>query len=219
MDIKPLKWKYRLIRRLLTPIYKGLYHQFAWTYHSAAWVVSLGQWNDTIRHFATLIPTGPVLELGHGPGILQEELERLNITRFGIDESRQMNRMAWRRAKRANQSADLVNCLAQILPLPDHAFRTVVATFPADYIFDQDTLGEVQRVLLPRGDLLILLSAYFWWNHLGNLFRREKTGSHELPDGWVESIRGRFAAMPWKVEVLAPAFRKTTLLIIHCQKL
>jgi hypothetical protein len=43
-----------------------LYHQLAWIYDFAAWLVSAGRWNDWIRSAGELVTTGPVLDIGCG---------------------------------------------------------------------------------------------------------------------------------------------------------
>ncbi|HEX2993689.1 MAG TPA: class I SAM-dependent methyltransferase, partial [Anaerolineales bacterium] len=53
----------------------------------------------------------------------------------------------------------LTRGLAQHLPFPDETFDTVVATFPAEYIFDPETLIETRRVLVPGGKFVILPGA------------------------------------------------------------
>jgi ubiquinone/menaquinone biosynthesis C-methylase UbiE len=54
---------------------------------------------------------------------------------------------------------NLTRGLAQHLPFPNAAFDSVVATFPAEYIFDPTTITEVQRVLAPGGRFVILPGA------------------------------------------------------------
>lgn len=54
---------------------------------------------------------------------------------------------------------NLTRGLAQRLPFRNQSFDTIVATFPAEYIFDPDTLAEAQRILAPGGRLVILPGA------------------------------------------------------------
>jgi SAM-dependent methyltransferase len=53
----------------------------------------------------------------------------------------------------------LTRGIAQNLPFPSEFFDTVVATFPAEYIFDPKTLMEAQRVLKNNGRFVILPGA------------------------------------------------------------
>lgn len=149
----------RLIQILLRPIYYLLYHQFAWTYDFVAAVVSLGRWQDWVQ-VALPFLSGRVLEIGFGPGHLQLYLDQKNIKTLGLDESRQMARQASRLLKRNGISSRLFCGYAQNIPFAGGSFDSVAATFPAEYIFDPQTLKEIYRVLVPSGHLIILPMAW-----------------------------------------------------------
>lgn len=143
-----------------------LYHSFAWAYDWVAATVSLGHWNEWVRASAGLLrapavgTTLPVLELGCGTGHLQEYLAVQGIASCALEESPQMIALARRRLAQAGHAPRLARGMAQRLPYPSAAFPLVVATFPAPYIFEAQTLAEVQRVLAPGGELVILLAAW-----------------------------------------------------------
>ena len=82
-----------LIQILLQPIFHLLYHQFAWTYDFVAAFVSLGRWQDWVDAVVPFM-SGRVLEIGFGPGHLQELLNKQNFPVFGVDESSQMAQKA-----------------------------------------------------------------------------------------------------------------------------
>jgi ubiquinone/menaquinone biosynthesis C-methylase UbiE len=149
----------RLIQILLRPFFHLLYHQFAWTYDLVAAVVSLGRWKEWV---GTALPylSGNVLEIGFGPGHLQASLIVKNISTFGLDESAQMVRQATKRLQKKGASNHLVRGYAQNIPFPGEIFNNVVATFPAEYIFEPRTLNEIRRVLLPAGQLVIIPTAW-----------------------------------------------------------
>jgi len=154
----------RRIFLLLRPIFYLLYHQFAWTYNFVAAVVSLGRWRYWVK---TALPylNGRVLELGFGPGYLQQFLSEKRLPSFGLDESRQMARQA-RRHLRQQGVIPCISCgYAQSMPFADCIFDSVVATFPAEYIFDPQTLTEIRRVLVPSGNLVILPMAWISGMH------------------------------------------------------
>lgn len=148
----PRVWSaYRaLIRRLLHHFYR----EFAWTYDVVAWGVSAGLW----RHWVlALLPEarGRVLELGFGTGYLQAALsDRPGVV--GLDASPQMARLAARRVRRQGRLPRLARGIAQALPFAAASFDTVLATFPAEYIFDPATHAEIRRVLAPGGRLVLL---------------------------------------------------------------
>ncbi len=148
----------RLLLSLFRLFFHLLYHQFAWTYDLVAAVVSLGRWRIWVLSALPYL-SGHVLEIGFGPGHLQLALHARGLPTFGLDESLQMGRQADRRLRRNGFPANLSRGYAQNLPFPDNAFETVVATFPAEYIFAPNTLSETRRVLVPGGRLVILPTA------------------------------------------------------------
>jgi ubiquinone/menaquinone biosynthesis C-methylase UbiE len=149
----------RLIVYLLRPFYCLLYHQFAWTYDLVASVISLGHWQEWVQ-VALPYLNGCVLELGFGTGHLQLSLNEKNLPVFGLDESHQMAHQASRRLRKQGAISRLLRGYAQYLPFADGVFDSVIATFPAEYIFDPQTLKEIMRVLVPAGMLVILPMAW-----------------------------------------------------------
>ncbi len=145
------------LHTILRIIYQLLYHSFAWSYDLVAASVSFGRWKDWVKEVLPLINSNKVLEIGFGPGHLQVELIRRGFQVCGLDESEQMVRQAARRIKKQRQKVNLTRGLAQCMPFPEH-FETVVATFPSEYIFDPRTIEEINRVLVPGGTLIVLLS-------------------------------------------------------------
>jgi SAM-dependent methyltransferase len=148
-----------LIQILLRPIFYLLYHQFAWTYDLVAAVVSLGRWQEWVRSALPYL-SGRVLEIGFGPGHLQASLNEKKIPTFGLDESSQMVRRAARLLRHKGTSGHIIRGYAQSVPFAAGTFNSVVATFPAEYIFDPQTLYEIRRVLLPGGQLVIIPIAW-----------------------------------------------------------
>ena len=153
----------RLIQSLMRFFFHLLYHPFAWTYDLVAWVVSLGRWQSWVQ---TALPhlQGRVLEIGYGPGHLQLSMHEKGLRAYGLDESRQMAQQASRRLRRKGFSPQLSRGYAQSLPFPKNSFETVVATFPAEYIFDPETLREIQRVLVGGGKFVLVPAAWITGN-------------------------------------------------------
>ncbi len=149
----------RLLALLLRTAFSLLYHQFAWTYDLVAATVSLGRWKSWVRSSVPFLQ-GRVLEIGYGPGHLQQSLNEIGLTAFGLDESPQMVRQASRRLRRLGCPLRLSRGLAQSLPFKEQAFDSVVATFPSEYIFDPATLKEIRRVLVDEGRLVIIPMAW-----------------------------------------------------------
>jgi len=219
---------YRALTRLLRIYFKLLYHQFAWTYDWVADAVSLGMWQDWVLAILPLINIWPVLEIGHGPGHLQSALKQRGVQTFGLDASRQMGRLAIKRLRRSGYPPSLVNGIAQTLPFSNDTFRSVVSTFPAEFIADAKTLSEIWRVLVPGGDLYILPVAWItgkrWTERLAAwIFRFTKQspnfqatneGEPNLAD-WTS----HWINPPWQIgfrlEVEHLSLKSSTLLIIH----
>jgi SAM-dependent methyltransferase len=152
-----------VLNKVLSLFFRLLYHPFAWTYDLVSGVVSFGRWQTWVKSSLPFLEGPNILELGYGPGHLQASLISQGFISFGLDESKQMSRIARHRlmniATNPN-SIHLVNGRAEQLPFTSHYFQTVVVTFPTQYIFDPVTLSEVQRILAPRGKLVVLLAAW-----------------------------------------------------------
>jgi ubiquinone/menaquinone biosynthesis C-methylase UbiE len=58
-----------------------------------------------------------------------------------------MARQAGKRLKNNRHDLRLSQAQAQALPFPDKTFTNIVATFPTDYIMEDETLTEIHRVL------------------------------------------------------------------------
>ena len=164
------------MKTLLRFFFRLLYHQFAFTYDLVAATVSFNRWKDWVMSVIPFLAGNRILEIGHGPGHLQRALLSRNLVAVGIDESRQMGCLAKRnlirgtlpQSQRSQTTApsqfaytqtNLTRGLAQQLPFSNETFDTVLATFPAEYIFDSQTLAEARRVLVPGGRFVILPGA------------------------------------------------------------
>jgi len=211
----------RLIFSLLRPIYYILYHHFAWSYDFVADIVSLGQWKEWVQSALPYLE-GRVLELGFGPGHLQQSLQARGGRSFGVDESRFMAQQAALRLKRSGLGSHLVRGLAQALPFPEAAFDTVVATFPADFIFSKSTMDEAYRVLKSEGQMVILPMAWLTGTHL--LERLIKwamrvTGeTTAIPGQLPEPIQERFTASRFTVQRETIKLPKSMVTVIIAQK-
>ena len=151
----------RWVSKGLKLVFKLLYHQFAWAYDTVAWIVSLGMWKDWVMSVLPFIQGPKVLELGHGPGHLLIALQGAGHNVVGMDESREMGRLAVERLLSSNVSVLCINGYAQFMPFCNSHFDTICATFPSEYILDPTTLSEAYRVLKPGGRLVILPTAWF----------------------------------------------------------
>lgn len=137
-----------------------LYNQMAWSYDTVALLVSFGQWPAWRRLSMEYLQPGPILELAYGTGGLYVDLLAAGHTPVGIERSPYMARITRKKIIRQNQIFRLNQANAQALPFPDHHFANVVATFPTNYIFEMQTLVEINRVLQSPGRLIIVVEGY-----------------------------------------------------------
>ncbi len=174
-----------------------------------------------------------VLEIGHGPGHLQRALLSRGLVAVGIDESTQMGRLAKRNLRRGVSSAvspfastqiNLTRGLAQHLPFPKETFNTVVATFPAEYIFDPTTLLEAQRILVPAGRFVILPGATIIGRGgvdrlLAWIFRITGETPPNLSEILHERTKKPFAEAGFQVEVREVTIKSSLVFIVLATKI
>ena len=104
---------------------------------------------------------GRVLDVGCGPGILLDRLDRQKFEVFGIDYSVEMITEA--QSTTAEQSTHLVAGSTEYLPFADDAFDVVVVLGVLEYIYQLDyALKEIARVAKPGA--LICVSMQNPWS-------------------------------------------------------
>lgn len=136
-----------------------LYNQFAWSYDLVSWLVSMGQWRDWQRAGPAFLTGQDILELAHGPGHMLLELHSANFQVTGFDLSPYMSRKAQKRIQKAGLSIPLVRGCAESLPFASASFDSILATFPAQFIIQPETLAALYRVLRSGGRLVIVPEA------------------------------------------------------------
>jgi ubiquinone/menaquinone biosynthesis C-methylase UbiE len=151
------------MNRLIRFAFQQFYTTFAWTYDAIAHIVSFGEWLEWGRAAIPFLPRdGRLLEIAHGPGHLHLALRQDGFDVIGMDLSRQMGRMLRDRVVGASGRTPLqVRASALRLPFADGTFAGAVSTFPAGFIFQQDTLEGVHRVLRRGGRFAIVPGASF----------------------------------------------------------
>jgi ubiquinone/menaquinone biosynthesis C-methylase UbiE len=191
------------MRNFLRLFFYLLYHQFAWSYDLVAAVVSLGRWKSWVFSVMPYL-NGRILEIGFGPGHLQQAFGPLGLAAFGLDESLQMSRMARRRLHRKGYPVRLARGAAKKLPFPENSFESVVATFPTEYIFEPPTLAEIRRVLAPGGQLVITPSAWI-----------TGTGQLERLAAWLFKVTGQAGMLEAVIPAIQAQIRRGGFAVRH----
>ena len=163
--------------------FRLLYNELAFTYDIVSRAVSLGAWRcwqrAALRHLKAE-PGALLLELGHGTGDLQIDLNALGYCVVGHDLSGSMSRIARGKLRRMNMPTRLTRGRAECLPYPSGIFAAVISTFPTSYILEPETLQEIHRVLGPAGPLLIVPNGAF-----------TTRGSAEIGLEWLYRVTGQ----------------------------
>ncbi len=133
-----------------------LYYELAWWYDLVSWVVSGGHWRRWQAGVWEEVRGTDVLELGFGTGELLIQGAHRGLTMVGLDRSPAMMEVARWRAERAQTAVRSVLGDGRLLPFDNGVFDTAIATFPAGYIFEEETLLELRRVVRAGGRLVIL---------------------------------------------------------------
>lgn len=110
-----------------------------------------GAWDGRRRKLLDGAPDGVLLDLGCGEGRLLHDARRRGRLAIGIDPSHNMVARAHRRG------AVVIRASAAALPLQDESVQLVTATYPGPWIFREDTIQEVSRVLAANGEFRVLL--------------------------------------------------------------
>jgi len=146
-----------LLRKwLFETLYKNRY-----LYRFASTVPFAGQWRVWQRLVLPRIYGHDVLELGCGLGDLLADMLEAGYTCRAVEHSPEMVAAArdTLQRRKVGERNWVLQGSAQHLPFAAGSFDTVVSTFPSEYIYDPDTIAEVERVLRPGGRLIVIEGA------------------------------------------------------------
>jgi ubiquinone/menaquinone biosynthesis C-methylase UbiE len=146
----------RLRKVLFETLYRNKY-----LYRFASTVPFAGQWRAWQRQALARLRGHDVLELGCGLGDLLADMLAAGYACRAIEHSPQMVSAARETLARHQMGAPgvILQGSAQSLPFAADSFDSVVSTFPSEYIYDPDTIAEVERVLRPGGRLIVIEGA------------------------------------------------------------
>ncbi len=145
------------LRKLL---FETLYRN-RYLYRFASTVPFAGQWRVWQRLVLSRLTGHDVLELGCGLGDLLADMLAEGYNCRAVEYSPQMVAAARDTLKRRNlgQPGSVIQGSAEGLPFSDATFDIVVSTFPSEYIYKHETIGEVERVLRSGGRLIVIEGA------------------------------------------------------------
>ena len=141
---------------LFETLYKNRY-----LYRFASTIPFAGQWRVWQRLVLPRISGIDVLELGCGLGDLFVDMLNAGYNCRAVEHSPQMVAAARDTLRRhqVGQTAWIIQGSAQHLPFSNSSFDSVMSTFPSEYIYDPNTLAEVERVLRPGGRVIVIEGA------------------------------------------------------------
>jgi len=146
----------RLRKFLFETLYKNQY-----LYRFASSVPFAGQWRIWQRLVLSRLHGHDVLELGCGLGDLLADMSESGYLCYAVEPSPQMVKAARETIQRRklDKKATVIQGSSQHLPFSNNSFDNVVSTFPSEYIYDPDTIAEVERVLRPGGRFIVVEGA------------------------------------------------------------
>ncbi|HTY31406.1 class I SAM-dependent methyltransferase [Mycobacterium sp.] len=112
---------------------------------------------DRYRRAAIAHATGRLLMVGLGPGTDLRFVPPAVTSVAAVEPVAAFRRMASRLADRRGIAVDIVDGTGESIPFPDNAFDSVHIGLVLCSVDDvAATLGEIRRVLVPRGRLVVL---------------------------------------------------------------
>ena len=140
-------------------IFEALYGRGARWYDRFTEWLFLGEWERWQRLALSELPErGTIVELGAGTAVLACAGASPERRWIAIERSPTMLAQAVRRRRAAEPLLLLLRADARAVPLPDDCCDAVVATFPSAYLLAPETQAEIHRLVVPGGQLVVVLS-------------------------------------------------------------
>ncbi len=174
---------------LLGLLFRTLYGPGASIYERFTRIVFVGEWRRwQSTALDDLSPDSVVVELGCGTGAFASSVSGQFTTWIGLDISHKMIK----RAKHQQRQTALFFLRADAagLPLKDGVADAVLATFPSRYVYDNNVLSEIGRVLKPAGRFIVVLSGDLYAAGFRRRFTRAVTHVLQGNQGAAEDVTG-----------------------------
>ncbi len=194
-----------MLNRFWRFAFRLLYQEFAFCYDFVSRGVSLGHWRRWQNSALRYLPppqAGCLLELAHGTGDLQIDLQKAGYQTLALDRSPSMSRLAQRKLRRLGLATPLLRADALRLPLKSNSMAATVCSFPSAFIAEKSTLAELRRVLQAEGRVVIVLVGLLpgggWQRELIRFLYRLSGQREATLDA--RSLRALFAGQGFRVE-------------------
>lgn len=216
--------------RLVQFGFRLLYNEMAWTYDLVSWSVSLGEWRVWQKQSLSYLCGQQVLEIAHGPGHMLIELNQAGVDVVGLDLSSAMGQQARRKLSQHGilDQVPLLRVRLPDLPFEKETFDSVLSQFPTNFIFEEETLANLFRILKPEGRLVILPEGHLigsgpLLHFIAWLFYiTGQSDSPKPPDPAEQPIWSPFTSRieeaGFRSEVITMRFKRSAATVIICHK-
>lgn len=167
----------------------------------------MGQWRTWQQQALPFIIGNKILEVAHGTGNLQIDLNTQGYKPIAFDLSPQMGRIAQRKLRKLKVTPPFVRGKVQALPFATAHFTSIVSTFPTEFIVDDQAVKEFARILAKDGRMIFVPSAQILPAHFFDRFAKwlfEVTGqggSPEVEAWWQRRLAQVYQKAGFRVKV------------------
>ena len=130
-----------------------------------------------------------------------------------------MGKISYSRLDQNGYSPRLVNSSGLYIPFANECFHQVVATFPAEYILNENTISEIYRVLEPGGEFIVLPTAWLtgknWYHRVNRWLWNSIHKNTELNTQLMDSLKKKGFRLTFGYE----EYKISKVLLIQSRKI
>ena len=177
-------------------------------------------WKKWIKSAIPHIEGHKILEVSFGSGFLMKQYASKEYEIHGIDYNERMLEIARKKMERTNVEAHLSRGNVEELPYPDNTFDTVIITMAFTGYPDGDkAMGELNRVLKPRGKLILVdfdypedrnIFGYYFvrlWEKFGDIIKDIKALLGKYGFTYESSVVGGFGSVKLFIAIKQERYR------------